>query len=151
MAVCSFCGRIEDIYLLHECKYCGLLVCSRCILPEKHDCKKLPPRSGLTYYNRINDESLKALQHELESREQPVTHYSYCTDCGERLTQRQEITEISGGFEKKNYNYCEKCGKRYPMNYSPLDSYAEQQFCPNCGHKISQDDTDCQNCGSKLR
>ncbi len=151
LSICSFCGRVEDPYLLHECKYCGLLVCSKCILPEKHGCKRLPPRSGLTYYSKMNEESLDALQRVLEKREQVVIHYSYCTDCGERLYQKQEIAEVSGGFEKKSYNHCKKCGKRYPQDYSPSDSYTQQQFCPNCGHKISQDDTDCQNCSCKLR
>ncbi len=151
LSICSFCGKAENPYLLHECKYCGLLVCSKCILPEKHRCEKLPPKSGLTYYGKAHEESLDALQRTLENREQSTSHYAYCTDCGEQLSLKQEVIEISGGFEKKNYYLCEKCGRRYPLVYSPSDSYATQQFCPSCGSRISQHDTECPNCDSRLR
>ncbi len=41
---CSFCGKEEIGLELHRCKYCGLLVCNNCILPENHGCRELPLR-----------------------------------------------------------------------------------------------------------
>lgn len=34
---CQNCGA-KHSYLHRECRYCGKLVCSDCLLPEKHGC-----------------------------------------------------------------------------------------------------------------
>lgn len=69
---CVFCGKKEEHLELHRCKFCGLPVCSEHILPESHECKKLPPRSFKEPFTEFNYP-----EQEIPHKDEKQKHKSY--------------------------------------------------------------------------